>query len=469
MDFIDRTEELRRLSRLADAPEGGLGVVWGRRRVGKTRLLLEWVHKTGGLYWVADESAAPIQRKNLAETMEIRLPGFAQVDYRDWGSLLTRLAREARQARWRGPLVIDEVPYLVAVSPDLPTILQRFIDHDARAAGLIVALAGSSQRMMQGMTLAHNAPLYGRAREVMKLRPIPAGYIGEAIHSADAAQGVQAYALWGGVPRYWELAAPFTDLRDAIDALALDPLGPLHDEPMRLLLEETPPAISLRPLLDAIGAGVHRVSEIAGRIGQPATSLARPLARLLELDLIIREIPFGEPERSSKRALYKLADPFLRLWFSFVGPKRSLLMQVTRKARLRLFDEMFPRLCAIAWEELCRQAVPLVGKHLGGVDYGPAGRFWTGGGPEWDVVAESIDGGALLVGEVKWLEKEPSAASVEQAVRALIEKGVPPVPRSPRAEIHYGLFMSRLPKRKPRLPAGNVHLIDAGQVLGALR
>ena len=83
-------------------------------------------------------------------------------------------------------------------------------------------------------------------------------------------------------------------------------MAPLHEEPNRLLLEETPSALALRPILDVIGAGAHRLSEIASRIGQPATSLARPLARLQELDLVLRETPFGDPVRGAKRALYKL-------------------------------------------------------------------------------------------------------------------------------------------------------------------
>jgi hypothetical protein len=302
----------------------------------------------------------------------------------------------------------------------------------------------------------------------MKLLPVAAGYLGKALGIDDARRSVQAYALWGGIPRYWELAAPFRDLHDAVDTLVLDPLGALHEEPTRLLLEESPPAVGLRPILDAIGAGAHRVSEIAGRIGEPATSLARPLTRLQELDLVVREVPFGEAERSTKRALYKLADPFLRLWFSLVAPKRAILMQVTRKARLRLFDKVFPHLCSAAWEELCRQAVPHLGERLGGIDFGPARRFWAGGSPEWDLVAESTDGSALLLGEVKWTENDPTSAQVEHVIRALLAKGVPPIRRAREgAEVHHVVFVPRVPRRMPKLPG--VHVVGASDILSVLR
>src|SRR5262249_42789766 len=156
-------------------------------------------------------------------------------------------------------------------------------------------------------------------QQLFKLEPLEPGHIGAALNLRRAEDAVRAYAVWGGIPRYWELAAAFSELRQAVDELVLDPRGVLHEEPARLLFEETPPAISLRPVLDAIGAGAHRLSEIAGRIGQPATSLSRPLARLQELDFVLREAPFGEPERSGKRSLYKLGDPFLELWFSLVA------------------------------------------------------------------------------------------------------------------------------------------------------
>jgi uncharacterized protein len=98
--------------------------------------------------------------------------------------------------------------------------------------------------------------------------------------------------------------------------------------------------------------------EIAGRIGSPATSMARSMSRLVELGLVMRDTPFGEPERSTKRAVYKLADPFLRLWFSLVAPKRAMLAQVGSKARLALFDERAPHLDAANCEDLCRAAGP---------------------------------------------------------------------------------------------------------------
>ena len=117
---------------------------------------------------------------------------------------------------------------------------------------------------------------------------------------------VEHYAAWGGIPRYWELAAEESGAAvRRIERLVLDPLGPLHREPDRLLLEEVPSAVEARPLLDAIGGGAHRVSEIGGRVGRPATSMSRPLDRLVGMGLVRREVPFGESEKKSRRSLYE--------------------------------------------------------------------------------------------------------------------------------------------------------------------
>lgn len=430
MKFLDRKNEMARLDALVARHADGLVVLWGRRRVGKTRLLTEWCRRHGGVYTVADQSAETVQRRYFAEAIAARLPNFNETEYPGWLSLLRRLAKDARAANWKGPLILDEFPYLVAASPTLPSILQNWVDHEVSARGLLVAIAGSSQRMMQGLILDANAPLYGRALEAMELRPIPVGWIGLALSLADPVKMVQASAMWGGIPRYWELAEPFrADIDGAIDELVLNPLGPLHREPDRLLLEEMPPAAGLRPLLDVIGSGAHRLSEIAGRLNQPATSLTRPVGRLMDLGLVQREIPFGESEKTSRRALYRMNDPFFRLWFHVVAPHRAFFASSTAATRQAVWDQLKEGLIAEAWEVLCRSAVPRL-QALPGLEVSspwlPAGRWWRGNDPEWDVVSCTADQRISLVGEVKWSAKPMEEAELEKIAQVMHGRPLPP-------------------------------------------
>jgi AAA+ ATPase superfamily predicted ATPase len=468
MDFLDRRDELARLDGL-NGP--GLAVVWGRRRVGKTRLLVEWNRRRGGLYTVADQSAETIQRRYLAEAVASKLPGFDEVEYPDWRALLRALARQAGQEALPGPLILDEVPYLVASSPSLPSVLQSWVDHEAKQAGLLLVLAGSSQRMMQGLVLDAAAPLYGRARETFLLRPLRAGWTKEGMHLHKAVDCVRAFSVWGGVPWYWELAARFgSDLDRAVDELVLDPMGPLHSEPDRLLLEELPSANALRPLLDAIGAGAHRLSEIAGRIGQPATSLSRPLLRLVDLGLVRREQPFGDHERTGKRALYRIDDPFFRFWFRVVAAHRGLLTVSPPRVRRELWLRHAPHLFAQTWEELARQSVPLLGrKQLGERGpFLPAARYWRGGQREWDLVAASADGKTLLLGEAKWHDGPADESFLERTFRGLLNKGLPDIPQPTGRAVAHVLFVPECPARLKRRKAPYV-VVDAADVLAVLR
>jgi AAA+ ATPase superfamily predicted ATPase len=471
MDFLDREEELGRLERLMHT--GGLAVVWGRRRIGKTRLLLEWSRRHEGLYTVADQSSAPIQRRYFAVSLATRFPGFDQVEYPDWRSLLGRISSEAMHQRWRGPLIVDEFPYLAATSPELPSIIQVWMDHEAKEAGLAVALAGSSQRMMQGLVMGATEPLYGRAKEAFHLKPLPAGYLPEALGLSTAKDAILAYAAWGGVPRYWELMSESgLSLDRAVDHLVLNPLGPLHEEPERLLLEELPPAVALRPILDAIGLGAHRVSEIAARVGEPATSMSRPLQRLMELGLIQRETPFGTPSSAAKRSLYKIADPFCRMWFRVVAQNRGVLADASAQARQKFWGEAKSALVSVAWEELCRQWVTLGAVnhpafHEAG-HWEPALRFWHGKGPEWDVVSQSLDRQCVLLGEAKWSERPVDLSKLRTLAKTLLTKGTPSVKGLRDKSLLHVLFVPAV-ANVTNAEVSGVHLVTGEQVLNEMR
>jgi AAA+ ATPase superfamily predicted ATPase len=170
------------------------------------------------------------------------------------------------------------------------------------------------------------------------------------------------------------------------------------------LLDDLRDTSQAASVLSLIGRGCHRVSEIAGRLGKPATSLGRPLQRLMEMGLVQREVPFGAAVRGTKRSLYRIADPFLAFWFRFVEPNRSRLEARQLEAVERSIAADVRHHIAGVWEQLARQAVPRL--RIRGETWGPASRWWGTGVDrkplEVDLVAESVGGDRLLVGEVKW-------------------------------------------------------------------
>jgi len=430
--FLDRENERDRLNRALGAKQGTFCCLYGRRRCGKSRLIRETLPAKNVVYYVADMRESTLQRGAVAMAIAECLPGFDDVMYPDWDALLARWWQEAPNG---AVLALDEFPYLVQGAPELPSLLQKLLDAHARRPVHLV-LSGSSQRMMQGLVLDESEPLYGRAREIIKVEPLGAAWLTKALRTADWRGVLDAFAVWGGVPRYWELARDHKSFREALSALVLDPMGVLHREPARLLADDMRDTVQASSILTLVGQGCHRLSEIAGRLGKPSTSLTRPVHRLLELGLLDREVPFGENPKSSKTSLYSVADPFLTFWFRFVEPNRSRLgagaiQQVAASVRRE-----YPRHVGAIWERLVRAAVPR--SNLGERVWKPASRWWGAGLDrrplEIDVVAESADGKALLVGETKLsvstrdvarilrelddkLSRLPFAASYDETVR----------------------------------------------------
>ncbi len=354
LPFLNRDRERERLGRAIESSTGSFCCLYGRRRCGKSRLIREVIPKDTSVYYVGDRREAGLQRSALAAAISLVIPHFEDALYPDWDALLNRWWRDAPPG---SVLALDEFPYLVSASPELPSLLQKAIDRYAsKAVHLIVS--GSSQRMMQGLVLDEAEPLYGRAREIMLIEPLAPGWLPKAFGPADWPNLLSAYAVWGGVPRYWELAADYASLWDAVESLVLDPLGVLNREPAHLLSDDMRDIVQASSILAVVGQGCHRLSEVAARLGKPATSLTRPVHRLIQLGLLRRDIPFGHSARSSKTTLYVINDPYVAFWFAFVEPNRSRLGAGAISAVRRSIRHAFPQHADAVWEQTVRAAVP---------------------------------------------------------------------------------------------------------------
>ena len=405
MDFVDRIEETARLRDALAREKSSLVVMYGRRRLGKSTLIKRVLSDTD-LYFLADRSESQHQRSLLAKVIAQVFPDFDKLTYPDWESIFRAVNYRADK---RFTLCLDEFPYLADQSPELPSVLQKLIDEKQLKYNLV--LCGSSQTTMYGLFLDATAPLYGRADETMKLTPIRLPYIQEALE-LDAVKAIEEYAVWGGVPRYWELRENIRSLDDALWHNILSINGILYEEPIKLLLDDVKDIVKTSTIMSYIGAGANRLSEIAARCNEPATNLSRPLKKLIDLGFLEKDVPFGIDEKNTKKSLYKIADPFMAFYYRFVVPNRSFIELGRRLPVEQALDTHFPEYVGMQWEKLCRDAV--TGNLVKGVVYGKAKRWW---GPvlnedkkpeqvEFDVIAESLDKKYLLVGECKWTTQE---------------------------------------------------------------
>lgn len=445
LPFLDRQNERNRLHAAFSSREGTFCCIYGRRRCGKSRLLRESLPSRRSVYYVGDRREAGLQRTAMAEAMAGMIPGFGDVTYPQWETLLRRWWHDAPTG---AVLAIDEFPYLVEASPELPSLLQKMLDAQV-SRGVHLVVCGSSQRMMQGLVLDASEPLFGRAREIMRVDPLGAAWLPKALGTRDWRDVVDAYAVWGGVPRYWELARERATLWEAVEALVLDPAGVLNREPERLLSDDMRDTAQASSVLALVGQGCHRLSEIAGRLGKPATSLTRPMQRLLQLGLLKREVPFGAHGQTSRATLYSVNDPFLAFWFRFVDPNRSRLGAGSMPAVSAAIRSGFPLHAAAIWEQLVRAAVPR--SILRGRAWSPAARWWGAGKDrqplEFDVLSESEDKRSLLVGEVKLRAGAREIPRIEAELRSKADR----LPLADRyAEVIPLVFVVSCEGRSPR-------------------
>ncbi|MBI5385446.1 MAG: ATP-binding protein [Verrucomicrobia bacterium] len=376
--FVNREAELKELD--AVAAKGGLLALYGRRRVGKTRLLVEWLKRRDGWYSQAIEGPGDMQLQQLFEDIRSRLQ--TSVVPKTWSELFELL----RLQRGRWTLCIDEFPYLVATDRTLPSQLQRWLDHGL-PAGCTLILAGSSTRMMHSLFLHRAAPLFGRARKLIQVQPMSyTAFCAACRLKAGDMDSFLKFSLVGGVPKYWEFLEANQTPVGLAEALYFDFAPYMEQEPQRLLRDEGVTGLNALAVLEAIGRGAERTSEIATRLGTAQTGLSRVFQQLLDVSALTRELPFGESMRTTKRSLYRIQDPSLRFWFRVYSPQQSLWRTLATAQKQKLIHEH----ASTVFEDFCRQ------RHPG------AQRYWEGD-VELDLVAPDPDQPkGLIVAEVKW-------------------------------------------------------------------
>jgi AAA+ ATPase superfamily predicted ATPase len=453
--FVNREQEIKRLKRVLSKDVAQLVIIYGRRRSGKSTLIKKVMDKAT-VYFAADMREMPLQIRALAERIEKFIPGFATPVYPGWDSLFRSLNAALKS---RITLCIDEFPYLVKNSPELPSILQNI--HDDRAhSNYTIILCGSSQLMMHGVVLDTQAPLYGRADEIMRVQPMSVAHLKKFL-GLPAYEAIIEYGIWGGVPRYWEIRKSSGTLDNALEEHLINQYGLLVDEPERLFSDEIRTSVQAFTLMSLIGSGCHRLSELAARIGKPATHLSNALSFLIELKYVRREVPFGESLRSTKRSLYKINDPFFNFYFTFVLPDKSRIDLGLSAQVIKEIKKKLPFYTSTIWEELCRQSVPFL---IRDDEFNPSSRWWgkgIDGVPlEIDIVSESADRKKLLVGEARWTEKNEFTSAANKLL-----KKTDKLPFAGNHKIIPALFV----KYKPVFSPPGIRIFGPDEVVEGLR
>lgn len=415
--FVGRERELQSLRRELDHPRPTVAVVMGRRRVGKSRLLIEATRDRPTVYYQATKIAGSMSL-SLFKTEAGRVVGTHPLldSSGEWMGVMAFLEQIAATEMPGLTVVLDEFPYLCEVDPALPSVLQKFTDGlQKRSTPLNLVLCGSRISFMEEL-LGERNPLHGRHTFQLTLDPLPFRDAARFFPDWQPEEQLRAWSVFGGIPHYLALCDPDLTLQSNVLNTILSTGAPLAEEPGNLLMAELRDVSRYATILRSVADGCTVSGDIIARVRElrDASALAPYVRKLEELRLIriVRSLDATEHERNRR---YYLDDPFLAYWYRFYLPNASALAagyatDVWDHAIQPLLDEYMGSL----FEWICRDYMRLFAGEALSSPAREAGQIW-GKEYEIDVAGRLLDSTAFA-GECKWW-KRPVGVNVLARLR----------------------------------------------------
>ena len=469
--FVDRIQELAFLNRVLERRKPGpaqLLLLYGRRRVGKTNLLLHWSSESGlpTHFWTAEKEPAALQRRKFYATL-VGMPIAQAPLFDSWAEVWEAAANLLTGTRQI--LVIDELPYAIESDPAALSALQHAWDHRFQHMETVIALCGSQIRVMEGIQGAQS-PLFGRLTGRWQLQALPFSALRDFFPAWSVEERIAAYAVVGGIPAYLGWLDAELSLVENIREVILDPGSMFGAEPTFLLYDELREPQPHLAILKAIGAGAHTLDEIKNTSLIDKAHLSSYLVRLQDLKMVERRLPATVPQaaqRTSRKGRYHLRDAYFRFYFRFLAPHHDRLAFAPQEALQLIQANLRAFVGQTGFEELCRQWVSEQAQ-VGALPLTPTvvGSHWSRS-VQVDVVAINWQAHAILLGECKWGADEVD----RQVVRELVEQKAPKLlqelpDHGQGWAVHYALFARRGFTAEARREATRhgALLVDAAQM-----
>ncbi len=463
--FIGREQELSTLNKLYHSNRFEFAVMYGRRRVGKTALINQFILDKKSIYFMGVESNEKQNLENFSRSIfEMEKNFSTELSFLSFQAALEYLFEKSQEEHII--LAIDEYPYVARSSKSLASTLQLLIDKYKDRSKLMLILCGSSMSYMEDHVLSYKAPLYGRRTAQLKIFPFDFADTCRYLNNYNAYEKALVYGIYGGTPQYLLQLDDSISIQDNIANTFLNPNSALFEEPENLLKQEVREPALYNAIITAIATGSSRLAEISTKVGEETSICSAYLKNLMELGLVKKESPFGE--KNSRRSIYSIDDKMFRFWYRFVPENRSIIMRGAADLAMERILSHLSSYMGLVFEEICKQYLwKLLLTKKSPVNFSELGRWWgtnstTRKQVEIDLMGEQDKDTALLA-ECKWTN--------EKVDLGVLEKLMEHSKLFSYSNIHYYLFAkngftSGCMERAKDYP--NVHLIDYDEIYQTL-
>jgi len=404
MRFYDREKEGELLSKLFKSNAAFI-VLYGRRRIGKTRLMREFLKGRDYLYlFIPDdkeESALVDEWKDSINEVLGYVPDVSTID-----EILKYLFETRRDLI----LFFDEFQNIRKVNPRAISLLQKYVDLYKEEKGMFIIACGSYVGMMKKIFQNNKSPLFNRADVLLNLKPLSMACVFEIlgdINIKNIEEKVKLFSVFGGVPKYYEMLKKqgIEGFDDALRYMFIFYPSTLRDEGRNILINEFGSRYKIYfSILESIALGKNSLNDIANFVGKERTSLMKYIIDLQrEYNMVVREVPITEkrPDRS-KRGIYTIKDPLFRFWFRFLHRNYSYFEREMEEYVYDLVKRDINPFLGRSFEDISREFLSdLNGKVKLPFRFQKIGRWWYRDS-EIDLVALNEETTEIGFFEVKW-------------------------------------------------------------------
>ena len=331
--FLCRERELQILNRRYQNGSCECVIIYGRRRVGKTALITEFIKDKKAILFPALKANAKDNREALSKAIAAyknptatSAPVYQSFD--DAFAEITRIAKEEHVI-----FVIDELPFLCEADDSIQSRLQHLLDHDWKNSKLFLILCGSSMSFMEKEILSDKSPLFGRRTAQLKMLPLSYRDAARFHPELSAEDNALIYGITGGIPHYINLLNVKGSVKEALLENFFDRSAYLFEEPENLLRQEVREPAVYNSIITAIADGASKSNEIASKVHLESSACSKYLKVLIELGIIQKIEPVMN--KSKNKVIYRIVDPFFRFWYRYVPTN---MLAITAGQMDRVFD-----------------------------------------------------------------------------------------------------------------------------------